>query len=218
VTSFTIAVEEMPSSISEKTVGRLSLYRRLLDNLLAEKKYNVYSHELAKLAKVTAAQVRRDVMGLGYSGSPVHGYDVRELVKCISRLLDPATRQSVGLVGVGNLGRALLAYFSGRRPNLSIVAAFDRDPVKANRVINGCMCYPVELMSEVVEKHNIEIGIIAVPAADAQGIAEACIKAGMKGLLNFAPTPLHLPAGVHAADIDLAIALEKVAFFTRQGR
>ena len=208
----------MPGTVSEKTIGRLSLYRRLLDNHLDEGKHSVYSHELARLAKVTAAQVRRDVMGLGYSGSPAHGYDVGELVKCISRLLDPANRQNVALVGVGNLGRALLAYFSGRRPNLSVVAAFDSDPVKFNRVINGCMCYPVEQISEIVEKLNIEIGIIAVPASEAQRAAEACVRAGMKGLLNFAPTPLHLPAGVYASDIDLAIALEKVAFFTRQGR
>jgi redox-sensing transcriptional repressor len=208
----------MPGSISEKTIGRLILYRRLLDDLLADGKHSVYSHELARLAKVTAAQVRRDVMGLGYSGSPAHGYDGQELIKCISRLLDPVKPQNVALVGVGNLGRALLAYFSGRRPNLSIVAAFDNDPVKANRVINGCMCYPVDQMSEIVEKLNIEIGIVAVPVSEAQRVAETCMKSGMKGLLNFAPTPLHLPAGVYSSDIDLAITLEKVAFFTRQGR
>jgi redox-sensing transcriptional repressor len=211
-------VSIVPNSVSEKTIGRLSLYRRLLDGLLSEGKHSVYSHELARMAKVSAAQVRRDVMGLGYSGSPVHGYDCRELTKCISRLLDPPKRQNAALIGVGNLGRALLAYFSGRRPNLSIVAAFDNDPVKANRVINGCMCYPVEQIAEIVEKLKVEIGIIAVPASEAQRMAETCVKAGMKGLLNFAPTPLHLPPGVYASDIDLTIALEKVAFFTRQGR
>lgn len=208
----------MPGTVSEKTIGRLSLYRRLLDNLLAEDKHSVYSHELARLAKVTAAQVRRDVMGLGYNGSPAHGYDITELVKCITRLLDPAKPQNVALIGVGNLGRALLAYFSGRRPSLSIVAAFDNDPVKANRVINGCMCYPVEQLAEMVKELKIELGIVAVPASEAQKIAETSLKAGIKGLLNFAPAPLHLPPGVYTSDIDLAVALEKVAFFTRQGR
>jgi redox-sensing transcriptional repressor len=204
--------------ISEKAVGRLSLYRRLLNNLLAEKRHSVYSHELAQMANVTAAQVRRDVMGLGYNGSPTRGYDVRELVKCLAKFLDSPKREGVALIGVGNLGRALLSYFTGRRPNLSIVAAFDKDPLKSNRVINGCRCYPIEDIESVVRKLGIGIAIIAAPASEAQSIAEACVKAGIRGFVNFAPVPLQLPPGIYVSDIDLTVALEKVAFLTRQGR
>lgn len=207
-----------PGIASEKTVGRVSLYRRLLGNLLAEGTANVFSYELAKMAKVTAAQVRRDVMIVGYTGSPVRGYEVRGLIKSIDAFLNSPKRERVALVGVGNLGRALLAYFAGRRPTLSIVAAFDSDPQKAGRVINGCKCCPMEELPALVRELGINIGIIAVPATEAQGAAETCVKAGIRGLLNFAPTPLHLPPGIYVSDIDLAIALEKVAFFTRQGR
>ena len=105
---------------SEKTIGRLSLYRRLLDRLLGQAKTHVYSHQLAALAGGTAAQVRRDIMAVGYSGSPTRGYEIRELIRCIGSVLDDLHGEGATLVGVGNLGRAIMAYFSGRRPHLAI--------------------------------------------------------------------------------------------------
>jgi redox-sensing transcriptional repressor len=130
--------------ISDKTIGRLSLYRRAVDKLLADGRTHVYSHDIASVCGVTSAQVRRDLMPTGYSGSPKKGYSIPGLIQSIGSVLDDPEEQKVALVGVGNLGRAILAYFTGRRPNLSIVAAFDRDPNKVNRVIHGCRCYPVE--------------------------------------------------------------------------
>jgi redox-sensing transcriptional repressor len=162
----------MPGTFSDKTIGRLSLYRRLLGGLEVSGVKHLYSHDLANMAGVTAAQVRRDVMAVGYSGSPTKGYDVVELGKSIGAFLDGVGTQGVALVGIGNLGRAILAFFAGRRPNLAIVAAFDRDPGKTGRVVQGCRCFLAEDMPRVVKELKITAGIIAVPASEAQVVAD----------------------------------------------
>ena len=201
--------------ISAKTIGRLSLYRRLLRTLIDDGRQNIYSHELAAMAGASAAQVRRDIMNIGYSGNPNRGYDVGELAKSIGNFIDTPDGQRAALVGVGNLGRAILAYFAGRRPKLSIEAAFDNDPQKVARVIKGCRCYPIEKLNTVIQKKNISIGIITVPAGEAQKAADYLIQTGVKGLLNFAPVPLKVPSNIYVEDIDMTMSLEKVAYFAR---
>jgi redox-sensing transcriptional repressor len=202
-------------NVSGKTIGRLSLYRRVLYGLLAEGERNIFSHQLAALAGGTAAQVRRDMMAVGSSGSPTHGYDIQELTHLIGSFLDAPLGQAGALVGVGNLGRAILAYFAGRRPKLSIEAAFDNDPSKYGRVIHGCRCYPVEELMKVVKDRRIAIGIITVPADQAQDVSDKLCQAGVSGLVNFAPVRLLVPASVYVEDIDMTMALEKVAYFAR---
>ena len=203
--------------VSEKTIGRLSLYRRMLNELLAEGVQSVYSHQLASMTGGTAAQVRRDLMVIGYSGSPTRGYDVQGLIESIRTFLDAPQGQAVALVGIGNLGRAILHYFAGRRPKLSIVAAFDNDLSKVHRVIHGCRCYPMEDLADVVREKHIQVGIITVPAAEAQGVADRLIRAGVRGLVNFAPVPLRVPPTIYVEDIDITMSLEKVGYFARQG-
>jgi redox-sensing transcriptional repressor len=202
--------------IPDKTIGRLSLYRRLLNRLHNEGMRYVYSHQLAILARVTPAQVRRDIMSIGYSGNPNRGYDVLELTESIGQSLDDPKGQNVALVGVGNLGRAILNYFSGRRPRLAIVAAFDNDEHKCERVIQGCRCYSIQQLSKVVKEQNISIGAVAVPAIEAQKVSDILVQAGIRGILNFAPVRLHVPANVYVEDFDMTTALEKVAYFARK--
>jgi redox-sensing transcriptional repressor len=205
-------------TVSEKTIGRLSVYRRYLCQLLDEGTSHVFSHELARLTGGTAAQVRRDLMAVGFSGSPTRGYDAAGLVGAIGEFLDDPAGQRAALVGVGNLGRALLAYFVGKRPRLRIAAAFDSHPRKAGRVIHGCRCYPVAELAPRLAEEGIEIGIVAVPAGAAAGVADGLVQAGVRGILNFAPVRLHVPETVHVEDIDFAMALEKVAYFARHGQ
>ena len=202
--------------ISARSIGRLSLYRRLLNVLQAEGTRNVYSHQMATLAGCTAAQVRRDLMVLGYSGSPTHGYEVGRLIESLREFLDAPGGQGAALVGVGNLGKAILSYFAGRRPNLQIAAAFDNDPYKVNRVIHGCRCYSMENLYEVAQSQGIRLAIITVPAQSALGVADALVKGGVRGILNFAPVRLRVPPHVHVEDIDMTVSLEKVAYFARQ--
>jgi redox-sensing transcriptional repressor len=176
---------------------------------------SIYSHQLAALAGGTAAQVRRDMMSIGYIGSPKRGYDIHELVESIGVFLDSPKSQGVALVGIGNLGRAIMSYFAGRRPRLSIVAAFDVDPYKISRVILGCHCYHSSQLTEIVSSLDIRVGIVTVPAAEAQSTAEQMVSAGIRGILNFAPVPLRVPPDVYVEDIDMTMSLEKVAYFAR---
>ncbi len=204
--------------VSEKTIGRLSLYRRLLDEMRDEGVLHAYSHQLGALAAVSAAQVRRDLMVIGYSGSPSKGYDVAQLSQSITAFLDAPVKQGIALVGLGNLGRAILSYFTGRRPNLAIVASFDNDTRKVNRFIHGCPCYPADQMVHVIEEMGISTSIIAVPAASAQAVADQLVRAGVKSIVNFAPTPLRVPQHVYVEETDITTTLEKVAYFARNGR
>ena len=200
----------------EKSIERLSVYRRLLYDLHQKGERKIFSHQLASLAGRTSAQVRRDIMNIGYTGSPSRGYDIANLVDSISEVLDTPLGQGVALVGVGNLGRALLAYFSDRRPRLKIVAAFDNNPDRTGRVIHGCRCYLVEELAEVVNKEEITVGILTVPAEAAQIIAEQMYGAGIRGILNFAPVPIAAPRDMYVESMDVTMALEKVAYFARQ--
>ena len=155
-------------------------------------------------------------MAVGCTGSPTKGYDVSELADSIGRFIDGEQPQSVALVGVGNLGRALLAYFAGQRPNLSIVAAFDNDMDKVNRVTYGCRCYPIEDAGMVIADKAIKTVIVTVPAGAAQRVVDSMVATGIRGVLNFAPARLRVPACVYVEDIDMTTSLEKVAFFARQ--
>jgi redox-sensing transcriptional repressor len=203
--------------LSDKTIGRLSVYRRMMQKWLAEGREYVYSHEIASACGVTPAQVRRDLMPTGFTGSPNKGYSIPGLLQNLGNLLDDPEEQRVALVGVGNLGRATLAYFTGRRPNLSIVAGFDQDPAKVNRVIHGCRCYPMEELGTVVKGQGVEVAILAVPAHAAQAIAQQLVTYGVRGILNFAPISLRVSPEVYVEDLDMAISLERVAYFARHG-
>jgi redox-sensing transcriptional repressor len=206
----------MSPNTPERTVERLGQYRRLLASKSADSAPSVFSHELAGSTGVTAAQVRRDMMTIGFSGSPTRGYNVELLGQAIARILDPPQAQEIALVGVGNLGRAILAYFVGRRPQLALTVAFDTDAERYNRVIHGCRCYPATEMEALIQGRGIHTAILAVPAASAQAVAERIITAGVTGILNFAPVRLHVPDWVFVESMDLALSLEKVAFFGRQ--
>ncbi|MBL7222394.1 MAG: redox-sensing transcriptional repressor Rex [Candidatus Brocadiae bacterium] len=202
---------------SHKSIGRLSLYRSILNRLLRDGVNSLFSHELASLAGATPSQVRRDLMVTGYTGSPVRGYDVRDLLASIGRFLDAPESEGVALVGVGNLGRAIMAFFTGRRPSLTIQAAFDRDPYKVNRVIHGIRCHPMEDLESVLVREHVRVAIITVPAIEAQDIADRLCRAGVKGILNFAPVRLRVLPSVFVEDVDVTMSLEKVAYYSRQG-
>lgn len=198
---------------SEKTVERLSLYRYLLYGILADGERNVFSHELAAMAAVSPAQVRQDMMVLGYSGSPNQGYEVGKLIASITEFLDDAHGRNIALVGVGNLGRAILSNFAGQRSRLQIVAAFDVDWQTVNRMVHGCWCHPLDKLTSVMREQDITVGIICVPPTAAQEVSDLLCKGGARGILNFAPYRLQVPEHVYVSNLNIAVALEKVAYF-----
>ena len=130
-----------------------------------------------------------------------------------SGILDGSKERIIALVGVGNLGRAILSYFTYSHPGLTIAAAFDTDENKVDRVISGCRCFHMSQFESKIAEMNINLGIITVPATQAQFVADRMIAANIKGILNFAPVPLKVPEGVFVDRIDIASSLEKLAYF-----
>lgn len=198
------------------TIGRLTRYWRTLKDLASEGETHVYSHLLAAKAQVTAAQVRRDLMVAGGTGTPARGYDVKKLCEHIEAFVFPTKEQKVAIAGLGNVGLAMLKFFIGQRPFLTIAASFEADHEKFDRVIGGCRCYSIEKAADVIRDEGITVGIIAVPDRESQYVADVFIKAGVRGILNFARTPLKAPEGVYVEDIDLATSMDRVAYFARQ--
>jgi len=208
----------MTETTPYRTIGRLTRYWRTLRDLSADGIPYVYSHLLAEKVQVTAAQVRRDLMAVGYTGTPARGYDVRKLREHIETFLFPASgeRQKAAIAGVGNFGQALLKFFFGRRPSLEIVASFEVNPEKFGRMIDGSRCYSIEKAAEVIRDKGITVGIITVPDRESQYVADIFVESGIRGIMNFARTPLKTPKGVYVEEIDLAMSMDRVAWFSRQ--
>ena len=204
--------------ISARSVERLSIYRRALLSGGHELGASVYSHELAQSCQLTAAQVRRDLMAIGYRGNPNRGYDVKRLLGSLATFLDSQATRAVAIVGMGYLGRAIAAFLANRSNKIRLEAAFDVDLDKIGLSFSDVRCYSVRELAEVLAEKRIDIGIITVPAEQAQRVAEQLLAAGVTGILNFAPVVLRLPARIYVENIDMSVALEKVAFFARPGQ
>ena len=203
-------------NLPHKTVERLSQYRRALLLILSKDKTHVFSHEIAHMLHITPVQVRRDLMLIGYSGNLRKGYDIRELIELIGRIIDTDKGQRVAVIGLGNLGKAMISYFKGKRTKLTIMMAFDINPEKINRSYDGVPVYHINNLPEEVKNNNITIGIITVPSDSAPEIAETLVDAGVKGILNYSPKPLNVPAYVYLEEYDMITSLEKVAFFAKK--
>jgi redox-sensing transcriptional repressor len=201
--------------ISTRSVERLSIYRRALLQGRNEFGPSVYSHQLAHACQLTAAQVRRDLMAIGYSGNPNSGYEVKRLLSSLASFLDSQDIRPVAIVGMGYLGRAIAAYLANRSHKIRLAAAFDVDLDKIGLSFSEVHCYSVRQMQEIVAEKRIDIAIITVPAEQAQHAAEQLVAAGVTGILNFAPVVLRVHERIYVENIDMTVSLEKVAFFAR---
>jgi len=199
-----------------KTIERLSEYRRTLLECLNEKKNFIFSHDLAARLHITAVQVRRDLMLIGYASVQRKGYDVRELIDKIGTVIDSPETLNVAIIGIGNLGRAVAGYFKGKRSKLNLVASLDTDPQKVNKVISGVKCYSHTEMERVIRELDIRVAILTVPADFARDIAEEVVKYGVKGILNFTTIPLNVPSWVYLEEYDMITSIEKVAYFVKE--
>lgn len=205
-------MKNSPIDIPGPTLERMLLYKRLLSDAIARGISTLYSHELASLAHNSPAQVRRDLMAIGRPGNPRKGYDVKDLLQRLSDLLTSDVPRRIVLVGIGNLGRAILSYFVFRKSALQIVAAFDSDGMKTGRLASGCPCFPMSDLERIIQEENVSLGIITVPSDSAQNIADLMVAAGIRGILNFAPVLIKVPPSVSIDRIDIASAVEKLAF------
>lgn len=208
---------EIPTSIPEKTIERLSEYRRTLYRLKKQGITHIFSHVLAGMHGITAVQVRRDLMLIGFSSDTKKGYDINVLIEFISRILDNHEQMNIAVIGMGHLGQAVTKYFNDRdRLNLKIVAAFDSDPGKAGQTVNGVPCYGVDLFEDMVDEHDINIVILSCPTRVAEEWVVPIVNAGIKGVLNFTSKPLNFPLGIVVENYDITTLLEKVAYFVKE--
>ncbi len=201
-----------------KTVERLSQYRRALASTLAANRNYVFSHELAAMLHITAVQVRRDLMLIGYGSVMRKGYDVRELINTIGSIIDAPSGLNVAIIGMGNLGRAITGYFRGKRTNMNVVAAFDVDPQKIDKVVAGVRCYNISQIRKLREELDIMVAVLTVPADQAVATASQLVSNGIKGIMNFTTVPLNVPDAVYLEEFDMITSIEKVAYFVKENQ
>lgn len=201
-----------------KTVERLSQYRRALITSLAANRNYVFSHELAAMLHITAVQVRRDLMLIGYGSVMRKGYDVRELIRTIGSIIDASDGLNVAIIGMGNLGRAITGYFMGKRTNLNVVAAFDIDVQKVDKVVAGVRCYHLDQLRKLKSELDIVIAVLAVPPDQAVSVTSMLVSNGIKGVMNFTTVPLNVPDTVYLEEFDMITSIEKVAYFVKENR
>jgi len=204
--------------IPAATITRLSLYTRALENLAKEQVTVVSSKRLAELCGVNPAQIRKDLAYFGQFGVRGVGYYVKELLFDIRKILGLNKDWNLAIVGVGNLGCALVAHENFTKQGYRFVAAFDADPMKVGRkLVTGLMIHPPNEMPRVCREEKVEMGVIAAPAEFAQEIANRFVEVGVKGILNFAPTQIHAPQGVRVENVDFTVKLDNLAYYLTAG-
>jgi redox-sensing transcriptional repressor len=202
--------------IPRKSIYRFSLYLRCLQKLHRENVETVSSETLAKTAKVNAAQLRRDFTYLGHSGRRGFGYNVIELKDRIDSLMGTNQLTPIVLVGVGNLGAALLSYQGFKEMGFEIAAAFDIDCERHKTRQGDVAVQPIEIMREFIAARGIKVAILAVPAESAQAVAAQLALCGIRGILNFSPVLLEVPDDVLAHNVNVAVELQNLAYFIRE--
>lgn len=185
-------VQKIPHS----TVQRLVLCYSLAQKALARGETYLRSRDIATLLQVDETQVRKDMAMVGIVGVQKRGYPVHRVVERLEELFALRVEKLAALVGVGNLGRALLNYPGFARYGVRIVCAFDRDPNKVGREIGGVFVYPVEALQEVIPRFGVQMAILAIPPHSAQDVADALVALGIRGIWNFSSALLQVPEGV----------------------
>jgi len=199
--------------IPPMTVRRLSTYYRILRGLESLGDTEPLSSErMSQLTGFTAAQVRRDLAYFGSFGKRGVGYDIQELQNSLRSILGIDRQWSIALIGVGNLGMALLSYRGFSTQGFHIQSAFDSDATKHGRRIGPIVVRPVDELAAAARDERISMAIVTVPPNEAQAVVDLCVEAGIKGILNFAPTQLQVPKGVNLVRVDLSIEMEYLSY------
>ncbi|HLN18364.1 MAG TPA: redox-sensing transcriptional repressor Rex [Acidimicrobiales bacterium] len=211
------AEEPGPRRIPEATVARLPVYQRILAERLRSGERTVSSEQLAEGAGVNAAKVRRDLSLLGSFGTRGTGYDTGFLMDQIDRALGVHQDWPVAVVGIGNLGRALVNSEGFSSRGFRVASLFDRDPSVVGQVVGGAVVRHVDTIAALPPEECPAVGVVATPASVAQEVADALVAAGVPSILNFAPCVLRVPPHVLLRYVDLSIELQVMSFYlTRQ--
>lgn len=203
---------EAVRAVPEATVGRLAVYLRVLGTLVESGVGTVSSEQLAAGAGVGSAKLRKDLSFLGSTGTRGVGYDVGRLVARLEHVLGLTRRHDVALVGVGNLGQALVGYDGFGQRGFPVTALFDVDPARVGTEVGGLVVHHLDELARVCAALQITIGVIATPPAGAQPVADRFVAAGVRCILNFAPVVLAVPDTVDVRKVDLAVEMQVLSF------
>lgn len=201
--------------IPKATARRLPLYYRFLQNLYQSGKLRVSSAELSEAVKVDSATIRRDFSYFGALGKKGYGYNVQYLLNFFRKTLDQDELTKVALVGVGNLGTALLRYNFTKNNNTKICYAFDSNKEKVGKQIGDVTVYSLGELEEVLNREEVQVVILTVPAHAAQPITDRLVTTKVKGILNFTPARLNVPLSINVHHIDLSVELQSFVYFIK---
>ena len=199
----------------EVVVQRLPLYVRVLSQFEVTGAEMVSSEQLGTQLQMTPAQIRKDLSYFGRFGKQGRGYNVKRLSQELRSILGLNRQWNAGLVGVGRLGRAIIAYPGFKPEGFHVVAAFDEDPSVVGSSVGGIDVRPIEQIKETVAELGIHIGIVAVPAANAQSVFDALVESGIKAVLNYAPVAPQVPLDVKVRGVDPVLALQSMTYFLK---
>lgn len=199
--------------INPRTVGRMSIYRRVLNQLSNDGTERLFSRDLATMAGVSASQVRQDLMNVPSNGTPQNGYSVEELTKAVTTCLGTSQTTSVVLLGAGHLGQALLHYFQSTQPHLVMKAVFETNPQMVGKHLHDVPVMDLLKLENQIQEDEIRVAILALPPEVAQATADRLIAAGVCSILNFTPIRLQVPSHIFVENNDILLSLERVAFY-----
>lgn len=201
--------------VPDIVISRLPLYLRALELIALEGKEKVTSAELAERLNISPAQIRKDLSYFGGFGKQGKGYEVQRLISELRRILNVQREWEMALVGVGDLGRALVHYQGFKNKGFRLSLLFDNNPQKIGMKINGLEIMDSALIPKIIPEKGIKIAIIAVPPQEAQKVADALISAGVEAILNYAPVNLKVPPHVRVQYIDPVVSLQHMTYYLR---
>ncbi len=208
------ALSNKEKKFPDIVIPRILNYLKVAQQLERENKTTILSEELSKMTNISAVLIRKDLANFGKFGQPGTGYDITKLKSYLLDIIGGKEMCNLAIAGVGNLGSALLNYKGFEEEGLKFVAAFDREAGKVGKICGKVIVEHIDDMKESIKKNNVHIGIIAVPADTAQAAADKFIEAGVYSILNFAHVAISTPQEVTLRNVDLAIELKALRYFS----
>jgi len=207
----------MALEIPEVVINRLPVYARALAELASAGDTVVSSQALGEILDVTPAQIRKDLSYFGRFGKQGRGYNVHGLLAKLREILGIDRQWDVCLIGVGRLGQAIAEYGGFRPQGFEILGAFDADQAMVGKQVGGVAVHFIDELESFILAHNVDIGIVAVPAAHAQAVVDRLVDAGIRAILNYAPITAHVPRDVTIRHIDPVLAMQSMTFYIKKG-
>lgn len=209
-------MERSPQKVSMAVVRRLPKYYRYLEDLLNKEIYRISSKELSKMMRLTASQIRQDLNCFGGFGQQGYGYNVEELHMEIGKILGITRKYKTIIIGAGNIGQAIANYSYFEQKGFELQAMFDINPKLIGVKIRDVEIYDVDYLEDFVKKNDIDIGVICVPREKAQEISEKLVRAGIKGIWNFAPYDIRIPENIVLENVHLSESLYTLAYLLNE--